>query len=76
MNLDNFIVKLKRETVGRFQERGQGLGETFLGGLCRIGARGGGLALGVEMDGVEARLFDLKILRLQVCLVEGNGAGF
>ena len=30
----------------------------------------------VEMDEVEARLFDLKILRLQVCLVEENEPGF
>ena len=76
MNLDNFIVKLKRETVGRFKEPGKDWERLSSADYAELEREVAGLPSEVEMDGVEARLFDLKILRLQVCLVEGNGPGF
>ncbi len=76
MNLDNFIVKLKRETVGRFQEAGKDWEKLSSADYAELEREVAGLPSQVEMDEVEARLFDLKILRLQLCLVEGNGASF
>ena len=76
MNLDNFIVKLKRETVGRFQEGGKDWERLSSVDYAELEREVAGLPSEVEMDVVEARLFDLKILRLQVCLVEENGPGF
>ena len=76
MNLDNFIVKLKRQTVGRFQEAGKDWERLSSADYAELEREVAGLPSQVEMDEVEARLFDLKILRLQLCLVEGNGASF
>jgi type I restriction enzyme R subunit len=76
MNLENFIVKLKRETVGRFQEGGKDWERLSSADCAELEREVAGLPSELEMDGVEARLFDLKILRLQVCLVEENGPGF
>ena len=76
MNLDNFIVKLKRETVGRFQEGARIWKRLSSADYAELEREVAGLPSEVEMDEVEARLFDLKILRLQVCLVEENGPGF
>ena len=76
MNPDNFIVKLKRETVGRFQEGGKDWERLSSADYAELEREVAGLPSEVEMDVVEARLFDLKILRLQVGLVEENGPGF
>jgi len=72
MNTENFIVRMKLETVERFQRRGtwETLSETDRETLRREVA---GLPSEIESDDVESRLFDLTALRMQLALVEGAG---
>ena len=71
MNPDNFIVRMHREAVERFQkdaawehlsdEDSQVLQQTLAG-----------LPSEVPTDDIESRLFDLTVLRLQLALLDGD----
>lgn len=75
MNLDNFIVRMHRETVERFQNRkvwddlNQDDRETLQREVV-------GLPSEAPTDDVESRMFDLLTLRMQLALAEGDDAGF
>lgn len=73
MNADNFIVRAKRRLVEKFQkpDAWQSLSEEDLGELEYEIA---GLPTELAKESVEAKLFDLLILRLQTAVI--NGARF
>ncbi len=75
MNPDNFIVRMHMEAVERFQKRGpwQQLSDSDRHLLHQELA---GLPSELELDDIESRLFDLKILRMQLALVQGDTAAF
>ncbi len=75
MNADNFIVRMKRETVDRFRERGA-WEQVSEADRTRLAEEVAGLPTELEQDKIESRLFDLLLLRMQVAMLENNRAGF
>jgi len=75
MNRENFIVRMNREAVERFQNRSRwnDLNESDRKTLQRDLA---GLPSEIEADEIECRMFDLKALRMQLALLEGDKGGF
>lgn len=75
MNRENFIVRMKIEEVERFQERTRWdeLKQEDREMLCRDIAP---LPTEMPTDDIEARLFDLTALRIQLALVEGEHEKF
>jgi type I restriction enzyme R subunit len=75
MNRENFIVRMHRESVERFQqrERWEQLTDDDRAVLHRDLAT---LPSERETDDIESRLFDLTALRLQLALAEGDLAVF
>ena len=73
MNRENFIVRMHLEAVERFQNRDawEKLSEDDQEVLKRNVA---GLPSEIETDEIEARLFDLTALRMQLALVESDPA--
>ena len=71
MNCENFIVRMEREAVERFQQQKhwEPLTQTDAEVLHK---RIAGLPSEIDTDEIESRLFDFTILRMQVALVEGN----
>ena len=75
MNSDNFIVRLNLDSVERFRQRTawDNLSENDRELLQSDVA---GLPSQMETDGIEARLFDLTALRMQLALANGDMAAF
>ncbi len=75
MNRDNFIVRERLELVERFQkpEAWESLTEEDREALSSDIA---GLPSELTTDGIEARMFDLTALRLQLAHAEGNAGAF
>ena len=75
MNRENFIVREKLEAVNRYRQRPawEKLSEVDREQLSQEVA---GLPSEVEQDEIEARHFDLKALRMQLALAEGDLATF
>ncbi len=75
MNRDNFIVRMHLDAVERFQERPvwDDLDDTDRDVLQ---ARVADLPSQIEPDDIESRLFDLKVLRMQLALAVDNKAAF
>jgi type I restriction enzyme, R subunit len=75
MNRENFIVRMHLEAVERFQQRDvwDALTEADREALQRGVA---GLPSELATDDIEARLFDLTALRMQLAHVEGDKAAF
>ena len=76
MSLDNFLVRMRREPVERFQNRDAWktpLSEVDEERLQRDVA---GLPHGLEPECLEARTFDLLMLRMQWAFVEGETDAF
>ena len=75
MNRENFIVKMHLEAVERFQDRTawDSLSEIDLERLSREVA---GLPNELESDGIEARQFDLMLLRMQLAIAEADQGTF
>ncbi|MCL7744256.1 DEAD/DEAH box helicase family protein [Guyparkeria hydrothermalis] len=75
MNPDNFIVRMHRQAVERFQDRktwnhlGSEERETLSNEIA-------GLPSQQETDAIESRMFDLTALRLQLALIETDAGGF
>ena len=69
MNVDNFIVRAKRQYVDRFKDRDQwqNLDAEKLGDLAHHVA---GLPAELEKEDITAKLFDLTCLKLQLALIE------
>lgn len=75
MNPENFIVRMRQEVVERFRQRSawEKLSEADRESLEREVA---GLPSQIENDGIEARLFDLTALRMQLALANADLAAF
>ena len=75
MNRENFIVRLHRQAVERFQKRAawEQLSEADRQTLQQEVA---GLPSEQDTDELESRLFDLTALRLQLALAEGDAHSF
>ncbi|MEL6354321.1 MAG: DEAD/DEAH box helicase family protein [Cyanobacteria bacterium J06627_28] len=75
MNPENFIVRMHLESVEKFQQRDTWnlMTDSDREELNREVA---GLPNTLETDDIEARLFDLKILRMQLAQVENDAATF
>ena len=73
MNRENFIVRMQREAVERFQSRESwdDLTESDVEVLQEGVA---GLPSETEADHIESRRFDLRVLQMQLALVEGDEA--
>ncbi|MBT9312038.1 DEAD/DEAH box helicase family protein [Leptothoe kymatousa] len=75
MNPENFIVRMHLEAVEKFQQRDtwDQMTDSDREELNREVA---GLPNTLETDDIEARLFDLKVLRMQLAQTEGDAATF
>lgn len=75
MNRENFIVREQLEVVDRYQARTawDGLAEDDLHVLQH---RIAGLPCELETDEIEARLFDLTALQMQLALLQGDHGAF
>jgi len=75
MNRENFIVRMHLQEVERFQDRDvwAQLDESDHETLQREVA---GLPSEIETDEIEARLFDLTALRMQLALAENDMGAF
>ena len=75
MNRENFIVRMHLEAVNRFRERKawENLSDVNREQLAREVA---GLPSEIETDDIESRMFDLKALRMQLALAEGDMGAF
>ena len=75
MNPDNFIVRMKRETVDRFKDRGvwRKLSDDA---QQQLGADVATLPTELEYDDVRSRMFDLTALRMQHAMLSGDDAGY
>ena len=75
MNRDNFIVRMNLEDVDRYRERDawKHLGDEDIERLQRNVA---GLPSEVEADEIEAQLFDLTALTMQLAFAEGDQSAY
>lgn len=75
MNPENFIVRLRLRAVEHFQQEQawQILSDSDLHVLQQEVA---GLPSQIETDGIEARLFDMTALRLQLALIQNDAGRF
>lgn len=75
MNKKNFIVRMELEAVEKFQKREawDSLGDSD---IHELEGKLATLPSEIETDEIEARLFDLTALKLQLAFVEGNAGGF
>jgi type I restriction enzyme R subunit len=75
MNTENFIVRMRREAVERFQERQRW--ESLTSSDFHVARNElAKLPSEVEADDIESRLFDLLMLRMQLAQLEGDAALF
>lgn len=75
MNQENFIVRMQLEAVGRFRER-DAWDELSEADLSVLETQVAGLPSEMETDEIEARMFDLTLLRTQLALAQHATAGF
>ena len=75
MNRDNFIVRMNLEDVDRYRERGawKHLGDED---IERLQERVAGLPSEVETDEIEAQMFDLTALTMQLAFAEGDQSAY
>lgn len=75
MNPDNFMVRMHLESVEKFQQRDtwDQMNDSDREVLTQEIA---GLPNALETDDIESRLFDLKLLRMQLAQAEGDDATF
>jgi type I restriction enzyme, R subunit len=75
MNRENFIVREHLEAVDHYSERAawERLSDED---RQRLNNEVAGLPSEIETDEIESRLFDLKALRMQLALAEGDAAAF
>ena len=73
MNAENFMVRMHLEAVERFQQRQnwEGMNE---GDRQTLQNEIAGLPSTTNSEAIESRLFDLKILRMQLAVAEGDTA--
>ena len=75
MNRENFIVRMQLEAVARFQER-ESWKRLTASDVEILQNEVAGLPSEVETDDIESRLFDLKALKMQLALGEGDTGTF
>jgi type I restriction enzyme, R subunit len=75
MNRENFIVRMHLEAVERFRDR-QVWDKLSESDRETLQSEVAGLPSGIETGDIEARLFDLTVLRMQLARAEGNGGAF
>ena len=75
MNRENFIVRMQLEAVARFQER-ESWKRLTASDVEILQNEVAGLPSEVETDDIESRLFDLKALKMQLALAEGDTGTF
>ena len=71
MNRENFIVRMQLEAVERFQKR-ESWKRLTASDVEILQSEVAGLPSEIENDDVESRLFDLKALKMQLALAEGD----
>ena len=75
MNRENFIVRMHLEAVNRFRDR-TSWDQLSEADRERLEDEVAGLPSEIELDGIEARLFDLSALRMQLALAEGDHGAY
>ena len=75
MNRENFIVRMQLEAVERFQER-ESWKRLTASDVKILQNEVAGLPSEIETDDIELRLFDLKALKMQLALAEGDTGTF
>ena len=75
MNRENFIVRMQLEAVERFQER-ESWKRLTASDVEILENEVAGLPSEIETDDIESRLFDLKALKMQLALAEGDTGTF
>ena len=75
MNRENFIVRMQLEAVERFRER-ESWKRLTASDVEILENEVAGLPSEIETDDIESRLFDLKALKMQLALAEGNTSTF
>ncbi len=75
MNRENFIVRMQLEAVERFQER-ESWKRLTASDVEILQNEVAGLPSEIETDDIESRLFDLKALKMQLALAEGDTGTF
>ena len=75
MNRENFIVRMQLEAVERFQER-ESWERLTASDVKILQNEVAGLPSEIETDDIELRLFDLKALKMQLALAEGDTGTF
>ena len=71
MNRENFIVRMQREAVERFQQR-ESWERLTASDVEVLQSDVAGLPSETETDDIESRLFDLTALKMQLALAEGD----
>ena len=75
MNRENFIVRMQLEAVARFRER-ESWKRLTASDVELLQNEVAGLPSEIETDDIESRLFDLKTLKMQLALAEGDTGTF
>ena len=75
MNRENFIVRMQLEAVERFRER-ESWKRLTASDVEILENEVAGLPSEIETDDMESRLFDLKALKMQLALAEGDPGTF
>ena len=75
MNTENFIVRMQLEAVERFRER-ESWTQLTASDVEILQIDVAGLPSEIETDDIESRLFDLKALKMQLALAEGDTGTF
>ncbi len=75
MNRENFIVRMQLEAVERFRER-KSWKRLTASDVEILQNEVAGLPSEIETDDIESRLFDLKALKMQLALAEGDTGTF
>ena len=75
MNRENFVVRMQLEAVARFRER-ESWKRLTASDVEILQNEVAGLPSEIETDDIESRLFDLKALKMQLALAEGDMGTF
>ena len=75
MNRDNFIVRMQLEAVERFRRR-ESWARLTSADVDTLQSKVADLPSEVETDVIESRLFDLRALKMQLALAEGDAGTF
>ena len=75
MNCENFIVRMQREAVERFQQQ-ESWERLTASDFETLQSEVAGLPSEMETDDIESRLFDLTVLKMQLAFAEGDTGMF